>query len=230
MARVALYLRVSTTGQTVENQRRELEAWAARAGHEVVAAYADEGVSGAKGRDRRPRFDLMLKDAARRRFDLLAAWSVDRLGRSLPDLVNALKDLHEAGVGLFLHQQGLDTTTSSGRAMFGMMGVFAEYERAMVRERVNAGLARARAQGTRLGRPRVGAGVERRVRELRATGKGIKAVARELGVGVGTVQRIVAEAATPPASASAWGAVGIDPSGRPARASPSAHASRPPAA
>jgi DNA invertase Pin-like site-specific DNA recombinase len=194
MARVALYLRVSTSGQTVENQRRELEAWAARAGHEVVTAYADEGVSGARGRDQRPQFSQMLKDAVRRRFDLLAAWSVDRLGRSLPDLVNALKDLHEAGVGLFLHQQGLDTTTSSGRAMFGMMGVFAEYERAMVRERVNAGLARARAQGTRLGRPRVGAGVERRVRELRAAGKGIKAVARELGVGVGTVQRIVAEA------------------------------------
>jgi len=143
MARVALYLRVSTAGQTVENQRRELEAWAGRAGHEVVAAYADEGVSGAGGRDRRPQLDLMLKDAARRRFDLLAAWSVDRLGRSLPDLVNALKDLHEAGVGLFLHRQGLDTTTSSDRPMSGMMGVFAEYERAMVRERVNAGLTRA---------------------------------------------------------------------------------------
>ena len=190
MARVALYLRVSTTGQTVENQRLELEAWAARAGHEVVAVYADEGISGAKGRDRRPEFDRMLKDAVRRKFDMLAAWSVDRLGRSLPDLVNALKDLHEAGVGLFLHQQGLDTTTASGRAMYGMMGVFAEYERAMIRERVNAGLARARAEGKRLGRPRVGADLERRVRELRGAGKGTKTVAKELGVGVGTVQRI----------------------------------------
>src|SRR4051794_8758334 len=121
---------------------------------------------------------------------MLAAWSVDRLGRSLPDLVNALKDLHEAGVGLFLHQQGLDTTTASGRAMYGMMGVFAEYERAMIRERVNAGLARARAEGKRLGRPRVGADLERRVRELRGAGKGVKSVAKELGVGVGTVQRI----------------------------------------
>ena len=190
MARVALYLRVSTTGQTVGNQRLELEAWAARAGHEVVAVYADEGVSGAKGRDRRPEFDRMLKDTVRRRFDLLAAWSVDRLGRSLPDLVNALKELHEAGVGLFLHQQGLDTTTASGRAMFGMMGVFAEYERCIIRERVNAGLFRARAEGRKLGRPRVGADLERRVRELRGAGKGVKAVAKELGVGVGTVQRI----------------------------------------
>src|SRR4051794_29199212 len=157
MARVALYLRVSTTGQTVGNQRLELEAragpagprggggaatggrsgpqsgeleaWAGRAGHEVVAVYADEGVSGAKGRDRRPEFDRMLKDAVRRRFDLLAAWSVDRLGRSLPDLVNALKDLHEADIGLFLHQQPPDTTTASGRAMNGMMGVVAENER-----------------------------------------------------------------------------------------------------
>src|SRR3954447_20887817 len=190
MARVALYPRVSTTGQTVENQRLELEAWAERAGHEVVALYADEGISGAKGRDRRPEFDRMLKDAVRRRFDLLAAWSVDRLGRSLPDLVNALKELHEAGIGLFLHQQGLDTTTASGRAVYGMMGVFAEYERAMIRERVNAGLSRARAEGKRLGRPRVGAELERRVRELRGAGQGIKTVARKLGVGVGTVQRI----------------------------------------
>src|SRR3954454_16042064 len=148
MARVALYLRVSTTGQTVENQRLELEAWAGRAGHEVVAVYADAGISGAKGRDRRPEVDEM-KDAVRGRFDVLAAWSVDRLGRPLPDLVNALKDLHEAGIGLFLHQQGLDTTTASGRAMYGMMGVFAEDERAMIRERVNAGLCRARAEGKR---------------------------------------------------------------------------------
>src|SRR4051794_38730177 len=121
---------------------------------------------------------------------MLAAWSVDRLGRSLPDLVNALKDLHGAGIGLFLHQQGLDTTTASGRAMYGMMGVFAEYERAMIRERVNAGLCRARAEGKKLGRPRVSADLERRVRELRATGAGLKLIARKLRVGVGTVQRI----------------------------------------
>jgi DNA invertase Pin-like site-specific DNA recombinase len=190
MARVALYLRVSTNEQTVENQRRVLEAWAGAHGHEIADVYADAGVSGAKGRDRRPEFDRMLKDAVRRRFDLLAAWSVDRLGRSLPDLVNALKELHEAGIGLFLHQQGLDTTTASGRAMYGMMGVFAEYERAMIRERVNAGLSRARAEGKKLGRPRIGADLEQRVRELRSAGKGIKAVAKELSVGVGTVQRI----------------------------------------
>jgi DNA invertase Pin-like site-specific DNA recombinase len=190
MARVALYLRVSTNEQTVENQRRVLEAWAGAHGHEIADVYADAGVSGAKGRDRRPEFDRMLKDAVRRKFDLLAAWSVDRLGRSLPDLVDALKELHAAGVNLFLHEQALDTTTPAGAAMFGMMGVFAQFERAMIRERVNAGLSRARAEGKKLGRPRIGADLEQRVRELRSAGKGIKAVAKELSVGVGTVQRI----------------------------------------
>jgi DNA invertase Pin-like site-specific DNA recombinase len=193
MARVALYLRVSTAGQTVENQRCELAAWAARAGHEVVAAYEDAAVSGARGRDRRPGFDRMLKDAVRRRFDVLAAWSVDRLGRSLQDLVAALQELRGAGVDLFLHQQALDTSTPSGRAMYQMLGVFGEFEREIIRERVNAGLARARAQGARLGRPRVAGAVEARIRELRAGGAGIKAVAKRLGVGVGTVQRVERE-------------------------------------
>jgi DNA invertase Pin-like site-specific DNA recombinase len=193
VARVALYLRVSTAGQTVENQRRELAAWAERARHEVVAVYRDDGVSGGKGRDKRPGFDRALKDAVRRRYDILAAWSVDRLGRSRTDLVAALQELRGAGVELFVHQQALDTTTPAGKAMFGMLGVFAEFERAIIRERVNAGLARARAQGTRLGRPKVAGEVEARVRELRAGGVGIKAVAKRLGVGVGTVQRVERE-------------------------------------
>jgi DNA invertase Pin-like site-specific DNA recombinase len=153
MARVALYLRVSTSGQTVENQRRELELWAARAGHEIVATYEDNGVSGAKGREARPGLDQALKDATRRRYDVLAVWSVDRLGRSLQHVVHAMQELRGAGVGLFLHQQALDTTTPAGKAMFGMLAVFGELEREIIRERVNSGLARARAQGARLGRP-----------------------------------------------------------------------------
>src|SRR5215207_3369834 len=193
MARVALYLRVSTSEQTTANQRLELEAWAARAGHEIIATYEDAGLSGAKSRDKRPAFDRLLKDAVRRRFDMLAAWSVDRLGRSLQDLVTALQELRGAGVDLFLHQQALDTSTPSGRAMFQMLGVFAEFERAIIVERVNAGLARARAQGVKLGRPRIDASTEQRVRELRGAGKGIKAVAKELGIGVSVVQRVAAE-------------------------------------
>jgi hypothetical protein len=119
--RAALYLRVSTTGQTVSNQRVELEAAAAARGWTVVATYADEGISGAKTRHGRPQLDLMLKDAVRRKFDVVMVWAVDRLGRSLPDLIASMQDLHGAKVDLFIHQQGLDTTTASGRAMFGML-------------------------------------------------------------------------------------------------------------
>jgi DNA invertase Pin-like site-specific DNA recombinase len=142
----ALYLRVSTNGQTVDNQRRELEAAAAARGWLVGAVYADEGISGAKGRDRRPGLDQMLKDAVRRKFDVVLSWSVDRLGRSLADLVGGLHELHAARVDLYLHQQAIDTTTPAGKVIFQMAGVFAEFERSMIQDRVRAGLARAQAE------------------------------------------------------------------------------------
>jgi len=189
--RVALYLRVSTKGQSVENQRRDLELVAKRSGWRVVEIYKDSGISGAKGRDQRPGFDRLMKDATRRQFDVVAAWSVDRLGRSLQDLVTSLGELHTLGVDLYLHQQAIDTTTPAGKALFQMMGVFAEFERAIIRERVNAGLARAKATGVKLGRKPVGSETERRIRELRATGMGILKIARELGVGTSVVQRVV---------------------------------------
>jgi DNA invertase Pin-like site-specific DNA recombinase len=191
MKRAAIYLRVSTTGQTTENQRRELKAVATQRGWQVVATYEDAGISGAKGRDKRPGFDQMLKDATAGKFDIVCAWSVDRLGRSLQDLIGFLSELHATGRDLYLHQQAIDTSTPSGRAMFQMLGVFAEFERAMIRERVNAGLARARANGVKLGRPTVAPKVEQRVRELRAQGMGLIKISREVGVGTGTVQRIV---------------------------------------
>jgi DNA invertase Pin-like site-specific DNA recombinase len=193
--RAALYLRVSTDGQTTENQRRELEATAAKAGWTVTTIYADEGISGAKGRDKRPELDRMLKDAVRRRFDVVMVWAVDRLGRSLSDLVASMDELKGAGVDLFLLQQGLDTTTPSGRAMFGMLGVFAEFERSMIQARVNAGLARARAAGVTLGRPKVGSKVDAAIRERLATGAGMLGTAKALGVGVSTVQRVKREMA-----------------------------------
>jgi DNA invertase Pin-like site-specific DNA recombinase len=192
--RVALYVRVSTDGQTVVNQRRELEAVAERHGWDVVKVYSDHGVSGSKGRDQRPAFDSLCKGIARRDFDLVAAWSVDRLGRSLQHLIEFLGEMKAKGVDLYLHQQGLDTSTPAGRAMYQMLGVFAEFERAMIVGRVNAGLARARAQGKTLGRPKVDASVEKAVRALRVKGKGIRKVAAELGIGVSTVQRIEAGA------------------------------------
>lgn len=188
--RVGIYLRVSTKDQTTENQLRELRQVAERAGWEVVETFEDAGVSGAKGRDKRPGYDALLKAVARREVELVAAWSVDRLGRSMQDLVAFLEDLRSHGADLYLHQQALDTTTPSGRALFGMMAVFAEFERAMIQERVNAGLARAKAEGKRLGRPTLGSDIETKVRELRATGMGIIKVAKTLGIGVSAVQRL----------------------------------------
>ena len=209
--RVALYARVSTDGQTVENQLEALLEVASRRGWHVVETYSDHGISGAKGRDKRPAFDAMLKDVVRGRIDLIASWSVDRLGRSLKDLIAFMDEIHAVGCDLYLHVQGVDTTTPAGRAMFQMLGVFAEFERAMVQERVRAGLDRAReaqaaaeAQGKRrlgkngrplkhgrLGRPPVPPEVEQAILERRAAGQGMLRIARELGVGSSTVQRVV---------------------------------------
>ena len=191
MKRVGIYLRVSTDKQSTENQRRELKAVAKRSGWRVVKLYEDTGISGAKGRDQRPGFDQLLKDATARKVDMIAAWSVDRLGRSLQDLVGFLGELRSLGCDLYLHKQALDTSTPSGRAMFQMLGVFAEFERAIIRERVNAGLARARAKGTQLGRRPVRPSVEARTRELRSQGMGILKIGRTVGVGTSVVQRVV---------------------------------------
>jgi DNA invertase Pin-like site-specific DNA recombinase len=195
MRRAVLYLRVSTIDQTTANQERELRDVAARMGCEIVKVYKDHGISGAKGRDKRPAFDALCKAANRREFDVVMAWSVDRLGRSLQDLVAFLSEIHAVGVDLFLHQQGLDTTTPAGKAMFGMMGVFAEFERAMIAERVRSGMARAKNEGKHCGRPKVDSATERAVRASLAKGVGICSTARDCGVGVATVQRIKAELA-----------------------------------
>jgi DNA invertase Pin-like site-specific DNA recombinase len=128
MKRVAIYLRVSTTKQDTANQLRELEGVAERSGWDVVRIFEDVGISGAKGRDKRPGLHSMMKAVNNKRFDMVMAWSVDRLGRSLTDLLGILQGLHDKGVDLFLHQQGIDTSTSAGRAMYQMLGVFAEFE------------------------------------------------------------------------------------------------------
>lgn len=194
--RVALYTRVSTDDQTTENQRRELLAAAERHGWHVVAEFTDEGISGAKGRDKRPAFDRLLKAATRREFDVIAAWSVDRLGRSLQHLVEFLGEVHAAGVDLYLHVQGLDTTTPAGRAMFGMLAVFGDFERAMIVARVNAGIARARAKGVKLGRPPIDAKMDSAIRAALAEGgKSHRVIAREVGTSHATVYRIARESA-----------------------------------
>ncbi len=190
MKRVALYAWVPTDkAQTTENQLRDLQAVAVRLGWIVVAVFTDEGISGAKGRDRRPGFDALLKGVARKEFDMVAAWSVCRLGRSLQDLVGFLADIQSREIGLYLHVQGLDTSTPSGRMMFGMISVFAEFERAMIRDRVMAGLNRVR--GTkRLGRPPMDPAKVERIRQALVAGRGIRATARETGASTTSVMRI----------------------------------------
>lgn len=187
--RVAIYTRVSTNDgkQTTENQLHDLHLMAERMGWEIVGHYTDEGISGARGRDKRPGLDAMLKAITRREFDMVAAWSVCRLGRSLQHLVSLLGDLDARGVDLYLHVQALDTSTPSGKAMFGMLGVFAEFERSMISERVRAGLARSGKKG---GRPRLDADKAERIRRSLATGTSINATAKKLRVGVGTVHRL----------------------------------------
>jgi len=189
--RVAFYLRVSTDGQSVENQRRELQVAADGHEWEVIEEFTDAGISGAKGRDKRPAFDRMLKAATRREFDMIAAWSVDRLGRSLQDLVGFLGEIHGAAVDLYLHQQALDTSTPAGKAMFQMLGVFAEFERSVIVARVHAGLRRARKEGTRLGRPPINPALRYKIEAALAAGEaGMMKIAKRYRVGVATVHRI----------------------------------------
>jgi DNA invertase Pin-like site-specific DNA recombinase len=205
--RVALYVRVSTDHQSVENQIRELKEVAERRGWTVIEVYRDAGISGSKGRDKRPGLDAMLKDANRRKFDVVMAWAIDRLGRSLIDLLGTIEHLQEVGVDLYLDQQHIDTTTPTGKLLFQITGAFAEFERSMIRQRIRAGLSvikekiardgkftsKAGKVRRKLGRPGAGPDkIEQARREL-AKGLGIVKVAREVGLGVGTVHRLKRE-------------------------------------
>jgi DNA invertase Pin-like site-specific DNA recombinase len=193
--RAALYLRVSTGEQTVENQRIALRAEAERRGWTVVREFEDAGISGTKGRDKRPGLDSMLKEASKGRFDVVMCWALDRLGRSLASLIDTAQELETASVDLYVFQQSIDTTSPAGRMFFHIVGAFAQYEREMIRERVIAGLARVKAKGTKLGRPRTSQDVENQVRAALESGTGMLAIAKALGIGTGTVQRIKNESA-----------------------------------
>jgi DNA invertase Pin-like site-specific DNA recombinase len=191
--RAALYVRISTAdrGQTVENQLQPLQDAAARLGWSIVAVHRDEGISGAKGRQQRTGLDALLKGVTRGEYDVVAAWSVCRLGRSLPDLVSLLGEFQARGVDLYLHQQALDTGTPLGRALFGMLGVFSEFERSMIRDRVMAGLHRARhINGKRLGRPRLSPFRTQQIKEALTIGKGVRETARTLKVSAAKVSEV----------------------------------------
>ena len=188
--RAAIYARVSTGEQTPENQLIRLRELAERAGWAVVREYV-ETASGAKRA--RPALDAMMKDATRRRFDVVMAWDVSRLGRSLRDLVDLFETLRSVGCDLFLEQQALDTSTPAGRALLQMSGVFAEFERAMIVERTKAGMARARANGKQIGRAPASDALIEAIRTLRADGIGMDRIARNLKCGKGLSQRVCQE-------------------------------------
>jgi len=197
--RVGLYLRVSTkgNGQDVDNQRLALTAACEARGWRIVGEFVDDGISGAKGREKRPQFDRLLQAATNRKIDVVAAWSVDRLGRSLQDLVAFLAELNAVGCDLYLERQAVDTTTPAGRALFQMLGVFAEFERSIIQERIHAGIARARAKGTKsgkaIGRPTISKAKAEQIRAELAKGTGILKTAKLLKAGAAVVHRIKRE-------------------------------------
>lgn len=199
--RAAIYARVSTDGQTTENQLLELRLVAERNGWPIIQEFVDQGISGAKGREQRPAFNALWKGATRREFDVVMVWAVDRLGRSLTHLVNFLSEIHAKNVDLFIYQQGIDTTTPAGKALFGMMGVFAEFERSMIQERVKAGIKRVRANGQRWGRRMIeetDPAICVKILELRQQGLGMAAIGKQVGLSSRTVWRFLRQVKSAP--------------------------------
>lgn len=191
--KVAIYVRVSTKKQSVDLQLTDLHAVALRSGWEITSIYQDEGFSGSKSKVDRPALNQMMMAAVRKEFDMVAIWSIDRLARSTVDLFHMMLDLRDKNIELYVHKQAIDTSTPSGRMMWQMLGVFAEFEREMIRERVRAGLESARANGVKLGRPRMIDEVQCRILQLRSQGIGMLKIGRILKVGTSQVQRICAE-------------------------------------
>lgn len=192
MKRIALYARVSTDKQTCENQLQELRTIAARMNYTIVTEFVDNGISGMKTRQNRPALDQLMKSATQRKFDMVMCWSIDRLGRSLQNLVEILNELQALKIDLFFLQQGMDTSTPSGRMIFSVFGAIGEFERDLIRERVIAGQKRAVANGVKIGRPsKMNDGLRSAIQLLREKGMGIKEIARELKVGIGTVYSVI---------------------------------------
>jgi DNA invertase Pin-like site-specific DNA recombinase len=190
--RAAIYARVSTASQTVENQIAELRDVANRNGWYVAIELTDNGISGSKGRDQRPAFNDLIRRATRREFDIVMVWAIDRLGRSIQQLVEFMNELQWLGIDLYSHQQALNTATPAGRMVFSIFSALGEYERELIRERIIAGQRRARSQGIRIGRPsKMNEAVRTSVRLLRDKGMSIREIAKRLEIGVGTVYSVL---------------------------------------
>lgn len=196
--RVAIYARVSTGEQSCESQLHALRLAAERHGWKVVQEFVDEGFSGATGREKRPAYDAMLKGVARREFDKVAIFNIDRLARSTSELTKTLGEMKAKRVALYVDQLAIDTDTPAGEMLFTVVGAMAQFERDIIRSRVNAGLAKAKAKGVKLGRkPFDDAKLIAQVKRLRAKGVGIVKIGKEVGIGTSTVARILREAEQP---------------------------------
>lgn len=192
MTRCAIYTRVSTGDQDTTNQLDILRDVAKLKGLTIVQEFTDDGVSGARGRDKRKGFDDLLKGATRKDFDIILVWSVDRLGRNISDLISFLNEIQSVECDLYLHQNGIDTSTPTGRLMFGMLSLFADFERSMISERTKAGIERARKSGKKIGRPsNMNDGLVESVKFMRSQGLGIRRIARDLGIGVSSVYKVL---------------------------------------
>jgi DNA invertase Pin-like site-specific DNA recombinase len=195
MKRAVIYARVSTSSQTEENQVLQLRDAAKRFGWTIVTELRDHGISGSKSELDRPGFQQLWNLVRQRRVDVVMVWGIDRLSRSLTDLLRFVTEIQSCGCDLFSLSQNIDTTTPSGKLCFSVFGALAEYENGLRRERIMAGLERAKAEGKKLGRPsRVNEAVIASVRLLRERGLSIHNIARQLGIGVGTAQKILATA------------------------------------
>ena len=192
MERVVIYSRVSTDDQNTENQTSLLRQIAEKSGWDVVGVYTDHGISGSKGRDKRPEFDRLCKDMVRRKFDTIMVWDVSRLGRSLQHLIEFLEDVNSVNCNLYLHQQGLDTSTPSGKMMFQMVGVFAEFERSMISERVKLGLKRVKENGKQLGQPsKISDGLVSDIWDLKKQGLSLNKITEHVPVSRSTVYKVL---------------------------------------
>jgi DNA invertase Pin-like site-specific DNA recombinase len=191
--KVALYCRVSTStkDQTTENQLRELKSYSERMDYEIVKIYEDE-VSGAKSREKRPAYKELCKDAFLKKFDIVIGWDVSRFGRSMKEFVSFLSDMDDKGIGVIAVKNGLETFSSSGRMMMKLIGVLEEWNREMLIERTNAGLARTVANGTKLGRKSVlTPSIKRKILDAKRNGASIRKIAGEVGINRGAVQRFL---------------------------------------
>jgi len=190
---VSIYARVSTKEQNTENQIEVLKGVASKAGWEIARIFIDNGISGSKGRKERPALDALLKSVTQRETTRVLVWSVDRLGRSLQDLISTLNEINDAGAELYIHQQAIDTGTSAGRMLFSMLGVFAQFEREMISERVNAGITRAKKKGVKFGRKPVAPIIKKQVVELSEGGLTQTKIAKRLGISQPKVSLILRE-------------------------------------